>query len=104
MPDQQRVRNVSVYGDLEVPELGIIIPFQHEAVVDATIAESLIAAGNFVAVNRAGDADAELTGVDAPPITTTTPAPLNTNVAAGADATPNADSTATATDSEEKNQ
>lgn len=84
---------MSVYGDLEVPELGIVIPYRHEAVVDATIAESLIASGSFVAVNRPGDTtDSGASTAD--PTSPTGDAP--TDATSGA-----ADTT---TDPEEKNQ
>lgn len=98
---------MSVYGDLEVPSLGIVVEYQHEAIVDADTAASLIESGNFVAVNRAGDDDAELAGgPNAAPATVTTPAPLGTTPAAGASPEPAPDTASTdpTTDSEEKNQ
>jgi hypothetical protein len=55
MADQSRVRNTSAQGDLEIPSLGLVVPYRHEAVVDADVAVSLIESGHFVAVNRSTD-------------------------------------------------
>lgn len=53
--DGIRLRNVSTYGDLDVPDLGLIVEFHHEVVVaDEALAGRLIDSGHFTAVNRPG--------------------------------------------------
>lgn len=50
-----RLRNVSDYGDIEVPDLGIIVPARHEVVVEDTdLADRLIDTGAFIAVAKPG--------------------------------------------------
>ncbi|MBW4033030.1 MAG: hypothetical protein HIU88_10240 [Acidobacteria bacterium] len=89
MADQSRVRNISAQGDLEIPSLGLVVPYRHEAVVDADVAASLIESGHFVAVNRASDT---------PPGTPPEPSP---EPPADAEQSP---ADASTTDSEEQHQ
>lgn len=50
-----RLRNVSDYGDIEVPDLNVIVPSAHEVVVEDTdLAQRLIDTGHFIAVGKPG--------------------------------------------------
>ena len=74
-----RLRNVSDYGDLDVPELGFVIAAKHEVVIaDADLAQRLIDTGAFIAVAKPGPkpaADATPPDTVAPADDTTTPTP-----------------------------
>jgi hypothetical protein len=53
--DGIRLRNVSPFGDVDVPDLGQIVQFHHEVVVvDETVAARLIETGHFTAVAKPG--------------------------------------------------
>lgn len=53
--DGTRLRNVSPFGDIDVPDLGQIIAARHEVVVaDTALAGRLIDTGHFVEVAKPG--------------------------------------------------
>lgn len=52
MSAQVTLRNVSDQGDLEVPELGVVVEYRHEVTVDREFADRLLPSGNFVEVKR----------------------------------------------------
>lgn len=70
-----RLRNVSDYGDIEVPDLGMVVEARHEIVVaDADLAQRLIDTGAFIPVSRPGPkpaSDSATTSSDASSATTT---------------------------------
>lgn len=53
--DGIRLRNVSTFGDIDVPDLGLIVAHHHEVVVtDAGLAGRLIEGGHFTEVGKPG--------------------------------------------------
>ena len=85
-----RLRNVSDYGDIEVPDLGLVVEAKHEVVVaDADLAQRLIDTGAFIPVGKpgpkAGDAtsssssDGTASGSSSADPTTSTPSGAGTD-------------------------
>lgn len=87
-----RLRNVSDYGDVDVPDLGLIIEAKHEVVVaDADLAQRLIDTGAFIAVGKPGPKTGPIPTQDS--TATTPPSGASTT-------TPTGDGTATTTGEE----